>query len=59
MRTRTLALIFALAAAAGCNTTANPGGARIEGPSLTLGDSHTDSSSGTFCPPGQAKKGRC
>ncbi len=59
MRTRTLALIFALVVAAGCSATADPGGARIEGPSLILGDSHTDSGSGTFCPPGQAKKGRC
>ncbi len=56
-----LALTFVLLAMAGCQATVDPGGVRIEGPSLTLGDNHQSqrSGSGKFCPPGQAKKGNC
>ena len=55
-----LSLTFALLAMVGCQATVDPGGVRIEGPSLSLGghnQSHTGS--GKFCPPGQAKKGNC
>ena len=43
-----------------CHATVDPGGVRIEGPSLNLGDHYpTHTGSGHFCPPGQAKKGSC
>ncbi len=56
---RKLALIFVLLAIAGCHATVDPGGVRIEGPSINLGDHYSHTGSGHFCPPGQAKKGNC
>ena len=59
MYLRKLALTFALLAIAGCQATVDPGGVRIEGPSLNIGDHQSGQGSGHFCPPGQAKKGNC
>ena len=56
---RTFALTVVLLVIAGCNTTVDPGGVRIDGPSLNIGDHNSHSGSGRFCPPGQAKKGNC
>ena len=59
MCARTLALTFVLLVAIGCHAIVDPGGVRIEGPSVSVGDYRSHTSSGHFCPPGQAKKGRC
>ena len=60
MYLRMLALTLAFLAMAGCQATVDPGGVRIEGPSLSLGGhNQSQTGSGKFCPPGQAKKGNC
>ncbi len=59
MYLRKLTLTFALLALAGCQGNLDPGGVRIEGPSLNLGGHNSSGGSGHFCPPGQAKKGNC
>jgi len=63
MRGRIFALAISLLAVSACSATVDPGSARIEGPSVTIGETHSghykSGGSGRFCPPGQAKKGRC
>ena len=63
MRGRIVAFAISLLAVTACSATVDPGSARIEGPSITIGEAHSAdygaSRSGRFCPPGQAKKGRC
>ena len=54
---RTVVVLAVLALLAACTATVRPQPTRIEtsGVSVTLGGG----APGTFCPPGQAKKGRC
>ena len=63
MRGRIAALAISLLAVSACTAAVDPGSVRIEGPSVTIGQSHSADygagRSGRFCPPGQAKKGRC
>ena len=55
---RTVAFLTIVATLAACTATVRPQTTRIEtsGVSVTLGGS---GGLGTFCPPGQAKQGRC
>jgi hypothetical protein len=43
---------------AGCSATLAPGHARVDTSGVTISTDH-DGHQGKFCPPGQAKKGRC
>lgn len=51
MAPRTLALALAFLALAACTATVRPPSVEVE-PAVSTGG-------GTFCPPGQARKGRC
>lgn len=42
---------------AACSATVDPGRARVESSGVTI--TTGGGGGGTFCPPGQAKKGRC
>jgi hypothetical protein len=54
---RSIAALTVLAMLSACTATVRPQRAKIEtsGVTVTLGDRGPS----TFCPPGQAKKGRC
>lgn len=54
---RSIAALTILAMLAACTATVHPQQAKIEssGVTVTVGDR----APGSFCPPGQAKKGRC
>ena len=54
---RAVAALTVLAMLVACTATVRPQQTKIETPGVTV--TVGDGGPGTFCPPGQAKKGRC
>jgi hypothetical protein len=52
---RSFAVVLAFALLGGCTATVEPPKAKIVIPAVSV----DPQPNGTFCPPGQAKKGRC
>ena len=54
-----LLILLATVMLGGCSTMITPGRTRVETGGVTITTDPGQTQGGKFCPPGQAKKGRC